>query len=237
MGVEPLHWLSAMHAKQAPDASHHGCEASLLLHCVFVAQATHAWAVVSQTGVTPAHCESAVHWLVRSKFAAAGAFGVVAGIVYRPEIEFAVAVTLATPVASVVAVLQPAAAGTQAAPPLSVAVAPLVGAWKVTTAPTAAVPVPSRTSACSCDANAVATVAICGLPACTSIVHPPSLVRLNVAGVEMPATLAVAGYSPPVPFAVAVTLARPELSVTALGAESVAVAPPELDCAAKLTVM
>ena len=61
IGVEPLHWVSAMHAKQAPEASHHGCETFLLLHCVFVEHAAQAWLVVSQIGVMPLHCESAVH--------------------------------------------------------------------------------------------------------------------------------------------------------------------------------
>ena len=130
--------------------------------------------------------------MVRSKLAGVGAFGVEAETAYCPEIELAVAVRLAMPDAFVVAVMQPAAAGTQAEPPLSVAVAPLVGAWNVTTAPGVAVPVPSRTSACSCEANAAPTVAVCGLPACTWIVHPPSFVSVNVAGVETPDTVAVA---------------------------------------------
>ena len=98
---------------------------------------------------------------------------------------------LATPLASAVAVMQPAAEGTHAEPPLSVAVAALAGAWNVTTAPTATAPVPSRTSACSWVANAVPTVAVCGLPACTWMLHPPSFVSVNVAGVATPATLAV----------------------------------------------
>src|SRR3982751_693650 len=134
-------------------------------------------------GVMPLHCESAVHWLVRSKSAAAGALGVVAGTKYSPAVELAVALRLAIPDAFVVAVMQPVAAGAQAAPPLSVAVAPLVGAWNVTTAPFTAVPVPSRTRACSCEANAVLTVAVCGLPACTWMVQPPSFVSVNAAGV------------------------------------------------------
>ena len=237
IGVEPLHWVSAMHAKQAPEASHHGCETFLLLHCVFVEHAAQAWLVVSQIGVMPLHCESAVHWFVRSKLAAVGALGVVAATRYTPEFEFAVALRLAMPDASVVAVMQPAATGTHAEPPLSVAVVPLVGAWNVTTTPAVAAPVPSSTSACSCEAKAVPTVAVCGLPAWTWMVHPKSFVRLNVAGVATPVTLAVAVYTPPTPLAVAMTLASPEPSLTALGAERVAVAPLALDCAAKLTVM
>ena len=78
MGVEPPHWLSAVQAKQLPEASQKGCEAFLLLHCAFVPHAVHEWAVVSQMGVMPVHCASAVHWLVRLKLAAVGALGVVA---------------------------------------------------------------------------------------------------------------------------------------------------------------
>src|SRR5437016_13147730 len=89
----------------------------------------------SQMGVMPVHWESAVHSFVRSKLAAVGALGVDAATAYRPEIELAVAVTLPIPDAFVVAVMHPTAAGTQAETPLSVAVAPLVGAWNVTTAP------------------------------------------------------------------------------------------------------
>ena len=77
MGVEPLHWLSEMHAKHAPETSHQGCAALFVLHCVLFEHAKHAWLVVSQIGLVPVHCESAVHWLVRSKLAVVGAFGVV----------------------------------------------------------------------------------------------------------------------------------------------------------------
>src|SRR5713101_539452 len=237
IGVEPAHWLSAVHAKQAPDASQKGCDAFLLLHCALVAHATHEWVDESQIGAMPVHWESAVHWLVRSKLAAVGASGVEAVTAYSPEIELAVALRLAIPDAFVVAVMHPAAAGTQAEPPLSVAVAPLAGAWNVTTTPATAAPVPSRTSACSCEPKAAPTVADCGLPAWTWIVWPPSFVSVNVAGVETPDTLAVTVKTPPVAFAVAVTLASPELSVTAVAAESVAVAPLEPVCAAKFTVM
>ena len=237
MGAVPLHWLSAVQAKQLPDASHQGCEAFFALHCPFVAHATHEPAAESQIGVMPVHWASAVHWLVRSKLAGVGASGVDAATAYCPEIELAAALTLAIPAAVVVAVMHPAAAGTQAAPPLSVAVAPLVGAWKVTTAPGTAAPAPSRTSACSCDPNAAPTVPVCGLPACTWMVWPPSFVSVNLAGVETPETLAVTVKTPPVAFAVAVTLASPELSVTAVAADRAAVAPLEPVCAAKFTVM
>src|SRR2546423_6961898 len=176
MGVVPLHWLSAMQAKQLPDASQKGCEAFLLLHCAFVPHETHEWAEVSQIGVMPVHWASAVHWLVRSKLAGVGASGVEAATVYCPEIALAVALRLAIPDAFVVAVMHPAAAGTQAEPPLSVALAPLVGAWNVTTAPGTAAPGPSRTSACHCAPNAAPTLPVCGLPACTSMVCPPSFV-------------------------------------------------------------
>src|SRR5437016_948626 len=214
MGAVPLHWLSAVQAKQLPDASHQGCEAFFALHCPFVAHATHEPAAESQIGVMPVHWASAVHWLVRSKLAGVGASGVDAATAYCPEIELAAALTLAIPAAVVVAVMHPAAAGTQAAPPLSVAVAPLMGAWKVTTAPGTAAPAPSRTSACSCDPNAAPTVPVCGLPACTWMVWPPSFVSVNLAGVETPETLVVTVKTPPVAFAV--TLEKPEESVVAL---------------------
>src|SRR3989442_10493537 len=235
MGVEPLHWLSAVHAKQLPDASHHGCEAFLVLHWVLVVHATHERVDESQMGVMPVHWESAVHWFVRSEIAGGGALGVDAAPVYRPENELAVALTVPIPEAFVVAVMHPTAAGTRAEPPLSVAVAPLVGAWNVPTAPCTAAPVPSRTRACSCEPNPVPTVAVCGLPACTWMVSPPSFVSANVAGVDTPDTLAVTVKTPPVAFAVAVTLASPELSVTAGGAGNGAGAPPRPGCAAKFT--
>src|SRR5206468_4316381 len=224
------------------DASQKGCEAFLLLHCALVPHETHEWVEVSQIGVMPVHWASAVHWLVRSKLAGVGASGVEAVTVYCPEIELAVELRLAIPDAFVVAVMQPEAAGTQAEPPLSVAVAPLAGAWKVTTAPATAAPVPSRTSACSCEANAVPTVAVCGLPACTSIVSPPSFVSVKVAGVGTPETLAVTVNTPPVAFAVAVMLDMPEESVVVvtlaplvLPFETVQEAP-EAGCAAYVTV-
>src|SRR3989475_8748140 len=218
MGVEPLHWLSAVHAKQLPDASHHGCEALLVLHWVMMLHATLERVVESQMGVMPVHWESAVHWFLRSKLAAVGALGVDAATVYRPEIELAVALTVPIPEAFVVAVMHPTAAGTQAEPPLSVAVAPLVGAWNVTTAPCTAAPVPSRTRACSCEPNPVPTVAVCGLPACTWMVSPPSFVSANVAGVDTPEPLAATVRTPPLAFPVALTLASPEPSGAGGGA-------------------
>src|SRR6266852_4035396 len=233
----PADQLIVNPAPQAPEPRHKGFAGSLLAHCGSVVQAAQEFVAWLQMGVVPAHWESAVHWLVKLKLAAVGAFGVEAVTAYSPEIELAVALRLAIPDAFVVAVMHPAAAGTQAEPPLSVAVAPLAGAWNVTTTPATAAPVPSRTSACSCEANAAPTVAVCGLPACTWMVWPPSFVSVNVAGVETPDTLAVTVKTPPVAFAVAVTLASPELSVTAVAAESVAVAPLEPVCAAKFTVM
>src|SRR6266581_4381018 len=162
-------------ALQEPEGRHKGFAGSLLPHCASVVQAAHEFVAWLQIGAMPVHWESAVHWLVRSKLAVVGASGVEAAIAYCPEIELAVALTLAIPVAFVVAVMHPAAAGTQAEPPLSVAVAPVVGAWNVTTAPESAAPVPSRTSACSCEANAAPTVAVCGLPACPWLVCPRRL--------------------------------------------------------------
>ena len=66
---------------------------------------------------------------------------------------------------------------------------------------------------------------------------PPSFVSVNVAGFATPETLAVTVYVPPVALLVAVTLASPELFVTALAADRVAVAPLEALCAAKFSVM
>jgi hypothetical protein len=235
IGVAPLHWVSERQAKQLPDGSQYGCEAFFPLHCASLAHATQAWAVVSQIGVDPLHCELAVHWFVRSKSAVVGAFAVEATTKYSPETPFAVAVTLARPLMSVVAVLQPDAAGEQAEPPASVAVAPLDGAWNVTTAFCTALPSEASTTTCKAEPNAVLTVADCGLPAFTAMVSPPSLTSEKVAGVA-PVTLAVTVYEPPVALAVAVTLARPDESVTALDAERVAVAPLEAVWAAKLTV-
>src|SRR5437870_11954909 len=132
MGVEPLHWLSAVHAKQLPDASHHGCEAFLVLHWVLVVHATHERVDESQMGVMPVHWESAVHWFVRSKLAAVGALGVDAATVYRPEIELAVALTLPIPEAFVVAVMHPPADWEQVEPALSVSDCPMGCVWDVT---------------------------------------------------------------------------------------------------------
>src|SRR5438045_8549199 len=107
MGVEPLHWLSAVHAKQLPDASHHGCEAFLVLHCVLVAHAMHERVDESQMGVMRVHWESAVHSFVRSKLAAVGALGVDAATGYRTEVELGVVLTQPTTHASVVDVVLP----------------------------------------------------------------------------------------------------------------------------------
>src|SRR5438477_602629 len=223
MGVEPLHWLSAVHAKQLPDASHHGCEAFLVLHCVLVAHAMHERVDESQMGVMPVHWESAVHSFVRSKLAAVGALGVDAATAYRPEIELAVALTLPIPDAFVVAVMHPTAAGTQAEPPLSVAVAPLVGAWNVATAPCTVTPgseLPdaSATTTTNRLANAAPVGVVCGFPLTMKTAAGPveTFCRWKVAGVPTPETEAVTVNAPTVELAVAVTLDRPEESVVAL---------------------
>src|SRR5437667_144109 len=220
MGVEPLHWLSAVHAKQLPDASHHGCEALLVLHWVLVVHATHEWVDESQMGVMPVHWESAVHWFVRSKLAAVGALGVDAATVYRPEIELAIALTLPIPEAFVVAVMHPTAAGTQAEPPLNVAVAPLepVCAAKFTVTPGSELPDASATTTTNGLANAAPVGVVCGLPLTMKTAAGPveTLCRWKVAGVATPETEAVTVKAPTVALAVAVTLDMPEESVAAL---------------------
>src|SRR5437588_86555 len=202
MGVEPLHWLSAVQAKQLPDASHHGCEAFLVLHWVLVVHATHERVDESQMGVMPVHWESAVHWFVRSKLAAVGALGVDAATVYRPEIEFAVALTLPIPEAFVVAVMHPTAAGTQTEPPLSVAVAPLEAACaaKFTVTPGRELPDASATTTTNGLANAALVGVVCGFPLTMNTAAGPveTFCRRNVAEVATPETEAVTVKAPTV---------------------------------------
>src|SRR5262252_3147288 len=83
--------------------------------------------------------------------------------VYGPPVTlFAVkTAAVATPEAFVVAVVTP---------PANVPLAPLPGAAKVTTAPLTGLLNESLTVACNCVANAVFTVALCGVPAVAVIV-------------------------------------------------------------------
>src|SRR5204862_356338 len=170
MGVEPLHWLSAVHAKQLPDASHHGCEAFLVLHCVLVAHAMHERVDESQMGVMRVHWESAVHSFVRSKLAAVGALGVDAATAYRPEIELAVAL------------LEP------------------VCAAKFTVTPGSELPDASATTTTNRLANAAPVGVVCWFPLTMKTAAGPveTFCRRNVAGVATPATEAVTVKAPTV---------------------------------------
>ena len=143
--------------------------------------------------------------------------------VYEPMVEFAVAVTLATPDEFVTALLLE-----------SDALAPDGGAEKVTVTPLSRLPFESFTVACRAVANWVLTGADCGVPpvAVRAAGAPAVLERANVALSEP--TLAVTEYDPTVLFAVAVTLAWPSALVTAEEPESAALGP-ELG-AAKFTV-
>jgi hypothetical protein len=71
--------------------------------------------------------------------------------------------------------------------------APLAGAVKVTTTPLTGLLPASLTVACSAVANAVLTVALCGVPAEAVMLAavPAVFVRLKLAGVATPETLAV----------------------------------------------
>jgi hypothetical protein len=94
---------------------------------------------------------------VSEKFAEV-APGTLATTLYGPPaVAFAVNVAdVATPLAFVVAVFTP---------PANVPLAPLGGAVNVTTTPLTGLFAASRTVACSCTANAVLIVALCGVPA------------------------------------------------------------------------
>ena len=90
----------------------------------------------------------------------------------------------ATPCAFVVAVFTP---------PANVPLAPLAGAVKVTVTLFTGLFPASLTVACSCVANAVLMVALCGVPAVAVMLAggPARLVREKFAGVATPLTDAV----------------------------------------------
>jgi hypothetical protein len=62
-GVPPTHWLAlvAEHWAQAPPARQAGALALFALHAASPVHAMHLFAVLSQIGVVPEHCESSVH--------------------------------------------------------------------------------------------------------------------------------------------------------------------------------
>src|SRR5690242_14166771 len=75
----------------------------------------------------------------------------------------------------------------------NIAFAPPDGAVNVTVTPLIGLPLASVTVACSAVANAVLIIALCGVPAVAVIFAgaPAMLVRLKLAAVARPATLAV----------------------------------------------
>jgi hypothetical protein len=135
----------------------------------------------------------------------------VAVTVYEPVVAFAVNdVEVAMPFAPVVSVsvLVPLAN-------VPVAPEPEAGAVKVTLMPLVGDP-PVVTVACSAVANAVLTVASCGLPAVALIVGRITtavLVRLKLAVPVAPVAVAVTEYEPAVPLAVNASMALPFESV------------------------
>ena len=62
-GVPPTHWVAfvAEHCAQAPPARQAGAVALFALQAASPVHAMHLFAVLSQTGVAPEHCESLVH--------------------------------------------------------------------------------------------------------------------------------------------------------------------------------
>src|SRR5215472_15074421 len=105
------------------------------------------------------------------------------------------------------------------APPANVPLAPLAGAANVTITPLTALPPESFTVAWSCIANAVLTVALCGVPAVAVIeaAVPAVLVNEKLAGAATPATVAVTVYDPAVESAVNVAeVATPNAFVVAV---------------------
>src|SRR5579871_916830 len=125
----------------------------------------------------------------------------------------AVAVVLATPLASVVTVAF-----------WKVAEAPEVGAVNVTVAPATASPVASVRSTCSGLPKAVPTIVCCEETPVTvrDAGNPDRLTRWNTAVCSVPATDAVTEYAPGLEFAVAVTLATPLALVSAVVLERIA---------------
>ena len=120
--------------------------------------------------------------MVRLKVAGVATATTLAVTLYPPAVAFAVAVTLATPLPLVTALAADSAA-----------LAPLPGTTKFTVTPATGLPPRSFTVTCNGFANAVLIPVDCGVPpvAVTLAAVPAVLVRLKVAGVATPATLAV----------------------------------------------
>lgn len=103
-------------------------------------------------------------------------------------------------------------------PPANVPLGPLEGAVNVTVIPAIGLFEASRTIACRFVANAVFTVALCGVPDTTVILPggPLVLVNENTAGLPTPETVAFTSYEPVVVLAVNTgAVARPNESVVA----------------------
>src|SRR5690349_15615918 len=120
---------------------------------------------------------------VKAKMAGVATPGAAAVTLYLPAVKFAVSgFDVATPDASVTAVF----------PPVKVARAPLGGTVNVTVTLLTGLLAASRTVATSRFANAVFTVADCGVPLVATIeaAVPGVFVKAKVAGVATPATVA-----------------------------------------------
>ena len=85
-----------------------------------------------------------------------------------------------------------------AAKPPNVPVAPVAGAVKVTVTPPTTLLLASLTIACKAVANTVLTLVLCGVPVVAVMLAaaPAVLVKLKLAGVLTPATVAVSVYDP-----------------------------------------
>jgi len=164
---------------------------------------------------------------------------------YDPTIELAVnvAVVVAVPVGSVVAIAV-------LTPPVNVPVGPLTGAVNVTGAPLTGVPMAFLTTAVKCSPNAVLIAAVCDVPAVAVMVGTIAvLLSEKVAGNGTPDTVAVTTYGPGVEFAVkkgasatpfifVITMFEPVKAppAPAVGGENVTVTPLTGRLVASLTV-
>src|SRR6266849_5016960 len=123
--------------------------------------------------------------LVNEKFADVAPVALATTLYGPPTVAFAVNVAeVATPLALLVAVFTP---------PAKVPLAPLPGAVNVTTAPLTGFWPLSSTVATRGAANAVLIAALCGVPlvAVIEAAGPAVFVRLKLAGVDTPGTVAV----------------------------------------------
>jgi hypothetical protein len=155
--------------------------------------------------------------------------GAVAVTAKAPAAMFAVNATdVAMPEPLVIAVFTP---------PAKIPLAPLAGARNVTVTPLTGLPTESCTSAAKGNGNVVPTPVLCPDPLDTVIDAAPLLVRVKLAGVEAPGTLAVTLYVPAVPLAVNTgDVACPEAFVVAVFMPPANVPPAPLAGVLKVTV-